>query len=145
MRAMMALVLHLGGVGECMRLIWGWSDHGQELGDLHIHCEPSIASRPSLHRRAVHREPSIASRPFFPSPGRPSRLVHCSIAKPSIAPLPTRPLRAIHRELSIAPLPSRPSQAIHCEPSIASRPLRHRRAGYCNIAEPSPSRSSLHC
>jgi hypothetical protein len=32
---MLALVLHLGGVGECVRLIWGWSDHGQESGDLH--------------------------------------------------------------------------------------------------------------
>ena len=35
MRAMVALVLHLGGVGECVRLIWGWSDHDQESGDLH--------------------------------------------------------------------------------------------------------------
>jgi hypothetical protein len=35
MRAMRALVLHLGGVGECVRLIWGWSDHSQESGDLH--------------------------------------------------------------------------------------------------------------
>ena len=26
MRAMMALVLHLGGVGECVRLIWEWMD-----------------------------------------------------------------------------------------------------------------------
>ncbi len=34
MSAMRALVLHLGGVGECVRLIWGWSDHGQESGDL---------------------------------------------------------------------------------------------------------------
>ena len=34
MRAVMALVLHLGGVGECMRLIWEWSVHGQESGDL---------------------------------------------------------------------------------------------------------------
>ena len=31
----MALVLHLGGVGECVRLIWEWSDHNQESGDLH--------------------------------------------------------------------------------------------------------------
>jgi hypothetical protein len=30
----MALVLHLGGVGECGRLIWEWSVHGQESGDL---------------------------------------------------------------------------------------------------------------
>jgi hypothetical protein len=35
MRAMMALVLHLGGVGECERLIWEWSVHSQESGDLH--------------------------------------------------------------------------------------------------------------
>ena len=35
MRAMMALVLHLGGVGECVRLIWEWSVHNQESGDLH--------------------------------------------------------------------------------------------------------------
>ncbi len=35
MRAILALVLHLGGVGECVRLIWGWSDRGQESGDLH--------------------------------------------------------------------------------------------------------------
>ncbi len=34
MRAMLALLLHLGGVGECVRLIRGWSDHGQESGDL---------------------------------------------------------------------------------------------------------------
>ena len=31
----MALVLHLCGVGEWMRLIWAWSVHGQESGDLH--------------------------------------------------------------------------------------------------------------
>ena len=37
MRAMMALVLHLGGVGECVSLIWEWSDHDQESGDLHRH------------------------------------------------------------------------------------------------------------
>jgi hypothetical protein len=30
----MALVLHLGGVGECERLIWEWSVHSQESGDL---------------------------------------------------------------------------------------------------------------
>jgi hypothetical protein len=30
----MALVLHLGGVGEWMRLIWKWSVHGMESGDL---------------------------------------------------------------------------------------------------------------
>ncbi len=26
MRAMVALVLHLGGVGKCVRLIWEWMD-----------------------------------------------------------------------------------------------------------------------
>ena len=26
MRAMMALMLHLGGVGKCLRLIWDWMD-----------------------------------------------------------------------------------------------------------------------
>ena len=33
----MALVLHLGGVGECVGLIWEWSVHNQEsgAGDLH--------------------------------------------------------------------------------------------------------------
>jgi hypothetical protein len=31
---MRALVLHLGGVGECVRLIWEWSVHNQESGDL---------------------------------------------------------------------------------------------------------------
>ena len=36
MRAMMALVLHLGGVGDCGRLIWEWSVHSQESGDLHL-------------------------------------------------------------------------------------------------------------
>ena len=35
MRAMLALVLHLGGVGKCVRLIWEWSVHNQESGDLH--------------------------------------------------------------------------------------------------------------
>jgi len=35
MRAMLALVLHLGGVGKCVRLIWEWSIHDQESGDLH--------------------------------------------------------------------------------------------------------------
>ncbi len=34
MRAMMALMLHLGGVGEFVRLIWEWSVHNQESGDL---------------------------------------------------------------------------------------------------------------
>jgi hypothetical protein len=32
----MALVLHLGGVGKWMRLIWKWSAHGQESGDLQV-------------------------------------------------------------------------------------------------------------
>jgi hypothetical protein len=31
----MALMLHLGGVGGCMSLIWEWSVHDQESGDLH--------------------------------------------------------------------------------------------------------------
>jgi hypothetical protein len=35
MRAKMALVLHLGGVGECERLIWDWSIQAQESGNLH--------------------------------------------------------------------------------------------------------------
>ena len=35
MRAMMALVLHLGGVGKCGRLIWEWSVQSQESGDPH--------------------------------------------------------------------------------------------------------------
>jgi hypothetical protein len=35
MRARMALVLHLGGVGEYMRQILGWYVHSQESGDLH--------------------------------------------------------------------------------------------------------------
>jgi len=29
MIAMLALVLHLGGVGKCVRLIWEWSVHDQ--------------------------------------------------------------------------------------------------------------------
>ncbi len=40
MRAKMALVLHLGGVGECMRLIWEWSVHNQESGDLQKVAKP---------------------------------------------------------------------------------------------------------
>ena len=34
MRAKLALVLHLGGVGKCGRLIWVWSVQAQESGDL---------------------------------------------------------------------------------------------------------------
>ncbi len=34
MRAKLALVLHLGGVGECGRLIWVWSVQAQESEDL---------------------------------------------------------------------------------------------------------------
>ena len=34
MRAKMALMLHLGGVGEGRRLIWDWSVQAQESGDL---------------------------------------------------------------------------------------------------------------
>jgi hypothetical protein len=30
----MALVLHLGDVGECVRLVWERSNHDQESGDL---------------------------------------------------------------------------------------------------------------
>ena len=47
MRAMLALVLHLGGVGECVRLIWEWSVHNQETGDLqwgHTILKPVAAS-----------------------------------------------------------------------------------------------------
>jgi hypothetical protein len=33
----MALELHLGGVGKCVRLIWEWSVHDQESeGDLQV-------------------------------------------------------------------------------------------------------------
>jgi hypothetical protein len=35
MRALMALVLNLGGVGEQVSQIWGWSVHSRESGDLH--------------------------------------------------------------------------------------------------------------
>jgi hypothetical protein len=35
MRAKLAPVLHLGGVGKCGRLIWVWSVQVQESGDLH--------------------------------------------------------------------------------------------------------------
>ena len=31
----MALVLHLGGVGKCARLIWKWSVHDQESGGIY--------------------------------------------------------------------------------------------------------------
>ncbi len=41
----MALVLHLGGVGKCGRLIWDWSVQAQESGDLqgkpHKHFNPA--------------------------------------------------------------------------------------------------------
>ena len=41
MRAKLALVLHLGGVGEYGRLIWIWSVQAQESGDLqHAPCPP---------------------------------------------------------------------------------------------------------
>jgi hypothetical protein len=36
MRAKMALVPYLGGVGKCERLIWDWSVQAQESGDLHL-------------------------------------------------------------------------------------------------------------
>jgi len=36
----MALMLNLGGVGECVRLIWEWSVHNQESGDLHWVLKP---------------------------------------------------------------------------------------------------------
>ncbi len=36
----MALVLHLGDVGKCRRLIWDWSVQAQESGDLHIWALP---------------------------------------------------------------------------------------------------------
>jgi hypothetical protein len=36
MRAKLALMLHLGGVGECGRLIWVWSVQAQESGDLQL-------------------------------------------------------------------------------------------------------------
>ena len=124
--------------------------------------EPYIVSRPSQRQRAVHR--SIA-KPFFAScPSQAvhrcivklsssitscsslyRQAVQCSIAEPSIAkpsiaepssPLsPSRPLRAVHRDIaepSIATLPSRPAsrpslhcQAVFCELSIASRPSLH--------------------
>jgi hypothetical protein len=34
MRARMALVLHLGGVGKYVSQIWGWSVHAWESRDL---------------------------------------------------------------------------------------------------------------
>jgi hypothetical protein len=36
MRAMLALMLLFGGVGECVRLIWEQSVRDQESGDLHM-------------------------------------------------------------------------------------------------------------
>jgi hypothetical protein len=43
---MLALVLHLGGVGKCMRLIWEWSVHNQESGDLHCYTMVVCEVRP---------------------------------------------------------------------------------------------------
>ena len=42
----MALVLHLGGVGECGRLIWDWSVQAQESGDLHFLFAVNVDERP---------------------------------------------------------------------------------------------------
>ena len=46
----MALVLHLGGVGECMRLIWEWSVHGQASGDLQLRRLSFLADTKSNER-----------------------------------------------------------------------------------------------
>ncbi len=67
MRAMMALVLHLGGVGNCVRLIWEWSVHNQESGDLHregCHNQSEVRLQGDLRPSAVyrdHREDGICS------------------------------------------------------------------------------------
>ena len=45
----MALVLHLGGVGKCMRLIWEWSVHYQESGDLHTFAATFIMWGNNVH------------------------------------------------------------------------------------------------
>jgi len=45
MRGMLALVLHLGGVGECVRLIREWSFHNQESGDLQDVCWGEVFRR----------------------------------------------------------------------------------------------------
>jgi hypothetical protein len=57
MRAMMALVLHLGGVGECVRLIWEWSVHNQESGDLHHRTSPLPLNSVFIVHRARHHCP----------------------------------------------------------------------------------------
>jgi hypothetical protein len=47
MRALIALVLHLGGVGKYVSQIWGWSVHSLESGDLH--CLPWFSCRKIIH------------------------------------------------------------------------------------------------
>ena len=47
---MIPILLHLGGVAKCVRLIWEWSDHHQESGDLqkgHRECKKKGAYEPS--------------------------------------------------------------------------------------------------
>jgi hypothetical protein len=51
----MALVLHVGGVGECVRLIWEWSVHNQESGDLHS-VRTNTSSQEFLSRNSMKNE-----------------------------------------------------------------------------------------
>ena len=108
-----------------------------------IFCELPIASRPSLHCRAVivHHKLSVTLSPSHPAlycQAVHCQTVHCQAVycEPSSALSPSRPLRAVfHRELTIAALPS--------------PPLQHRQAVQSFIAKlssallqscPSPSR-----
>ena len=53
MRAKLALVLHLGGIGEYGSLIWVWSVQAQESGDLHQEMyqkDPWVAVNGSLNK-----------------------------------------------------------------------------------------------
>ena len=58
----MALVLHLGGVGECGRLIWDWSVQAQESRDLQPpHCRLAThraTAAPSLLLSCRHHCPT---------------------------------------------------------------------------------------
>jgi hypothetical protein len=59
MRAMMALVLHLGGVGEYMSQILGWTVCFWESGDLHLGIIVEPAASPSHQQWRMARSKKV--------------------------------------------------------------------------------------
>ncbi len=81
MRAMLALVLHFGGVDECERLIWERSVCDQESGDLHTLAATFIMCGNNVQMIGKRKDKRGKNKKGKPNKGNPWA---CGLAKVAV-------------------------------------------------------------